>query len=146
MNPVAGLWNVLVNLPRWIRLKRTDGCSRFVWCTMLRLLFHLVSWSWELPAGQIKLSALQMHRGAQQPFHKNRALNPSTFTAIHHLRQTHSEPQQPSLSQQAQKITPVAIQGCIFPPCTLHRSLSLSVALRSVSSCLIEREKRGKID
>lgn len=56
-------------------------------CSALHLLFHFRLLTL---VGQIKLSALQAHGGAQQPFHKNRPLNPATFTAIYHLGPTHT--------------------------------------------------------
>lgn len=56
-------------------------------CSALHLLFLFPPL---MPEGQIKLSAQQAHRRAQQPFHMNTPLNPATFTAIHHLGHTHT--------------------------------------------------------
>lgn len=56
-------------------------------CSALHLLFLFPPL---MPEGQIKLSAQQAHRRAQQPFHMNTPLNPATFTAIYHLGHTHT--------------------------------------------------------
>lgn len=71
--------------PRDRAVQRLAHPSRMYSALHLLFLFPFL-----MPVGQIKLSAQQAHRGAQQPFHMNRPLNPATFTAIYHLGHTHS--------------------------------------------------------
>ena len=117
-----------VHMPRWMRLKKTDGRTRTAWCSICS--FSLVSWSRELPAGQIKLSALPAHRGPRHPFHKNRALNPSTPAAIYHLRHRRSPPLLNEGSENGLSFsTGLYLSTLHFPCLCLSLSLSVSVSL-----------------
>ena len=115
-----------VHMPRWMRLKKTDGRTRTARCSICS--FSLVSWSRELPAGQIKLSALPAHRGPRHPFHKNRALNPSTPAAIYHLRHRRSPPLLNEGSENGLSFSTGLYLSTLHFPC-LCLSLSLCLCL-----------------
>lgn len=97
-------------------------------CSALHLLFRFPLL---MPEGQIKLSAQQAHRRAQQPFHMNTPLNPATFTAIYHLGHTHTHAR---MYRVYSENGPSHLNKPVCPLPTFHFSLN---AFRSVGSRLI---------